>query len=62
MTITNAAEAVVEELCESKVLAKGQRLWYYDSVGELDELLVENGQFAGYGYLKDEEKKLLTKQ
>lgn len=47
-TVTNAAEDVVRELIESGDLKPGQRLFYYDSEGEYDELLVHNGHFAGF--------------
>lgn len=48
MTITNDAEHVVEELVSKGVLPAGRRLLYYDSEGELDELLVKDGKFAGF--------------
>lgn len=47
LTITNAAEEVVEELVKRGKL-NGRRLLYYDSEGELTELVVEDGKFAGY--------------
>lgn len=42
MTITNAAEAVVAELVPR---LDGRRLYYYDSEGSLDELVIENYRF-----------------
>ena len=45
-TITNSAEEVVEAMAGQ--LKPGQRLYYYDSEGECDELKVVNGQFAGF--------------
>lgn len=48
MTVTNAAEKVVEELVSLGVLPQGRRLFYYDSEGQCDELLVEDGRFAGF--------------
>lgn len=48
MTVTNAAETVVSELVDRGALPPGRRLFYYDSEGHLDELLVRNGCFAGY--------------
>ena len=57
MTITNAAEPVVEELCGSGTLIEGRRLWYYDSSNELDELLVKDGKFDGFSPIPDKEKK-----
>jgi hypothetical protein len=47
-TVTNAAEGVVQELVSSGSLLPGMRLFCYDSDGQLDELLVENGAFAGF--------------
>lgn len=44
-TVTNDAEAVVAEI--SPIL-RGRRLFYYDSTGQLDELLVLEGRFAGF--------------
>ncbi len=46
-TITNAAEELVEHLHETDVLA-GRRLFYYDSEGELGELLHRDGRFGGF--------------
>jgi hypothetical protein len=48
MTVTNDAEYVVQQLVGSGTLASGQRLFYYDSEGQLDEIVVENGRFAGF--------------
>ncbi len=45
LTITNDAERVVEEL---RTNLKGRRLQYYDSEGELGELRVVDGKFAGF--------------
>lgn len=45
MSVTNGAEAVVAELAD----ALGDRkLYYYDSEGSLDELLVQDNRFAGF--------------
>lgn len=45
-TITNDAERVVAQLTRR---LKGRRLFYFDSEGDLDELLVRDGKFAGFG-------------
>ena len=45
LTITNDAENVVADLAP---MLKGRRLFYYDSEGQLDELLVKDGRFAGF--------------
>lgn len=47
-TVTNAAENVVAELWISDRLDGGRRLFYYDSEGDLGELLVKDGEFAGF--------------
>ena len=44
-TVTNAAEETVQELAGR---LDGRRLFYYDSNGQLDELKVKNGEFAGF--------------
>lgn len=54
MTVTNAAEEVVEFLHSTNLLSNNQRLLYYDSEGDLDELLVSDGKFAGFKALKCE--------
>ena len=47
-TVTNGAETVVRELVAQKLLLRDRRLFYYDSVGVLDELVVTKGKFAGF--------------
>jgi hypothetical protein len=47
-TVTNDAENVVADLVRSKRLPEGRRLLYFDSRGELSELLIREGQFAGF--------------
>lgn len=47
-SVTNDAENVVEELSRQGRLPAGRRLLYYDSEGQLDELLVKDGQFTGF--------------
>ena len=48
LTITNAAEDVVEELSKSRTLKEDQRLLYYDSENELTELKHKDGKFVGF--------------
>jgi hypothetical protein len=48
MTVTNDAENVVAELRRSGVLPIGKRLFYYDSDGQLDEILVDVSGFRGF--------------
>lgn len=47
-TVTNDAENVVRALASQGHLPEGRRLFYYDSDGRLDELLVKDGQFVGF--------------
>lgn len=44
-TVTNDAERVVAELAP---ILRGRRLYYFDSEGDLDELVVKDGRFAGF--------------
>jgi hypothetical protein len=44
-TITNDAEAVVEDFAST---LDGRRLFYVDTEGRVDELLVAGGKFAGF--------------
>jgi hypothetical protein len=44
-SVTNDAENVVAELVP---MLRGRRLEYIDSEGQRDQLLVKDGQFAGY--------------
>lgn len=46
-TITNDAEGVVERLVREGHL-NGRRLFYYDSQGGFDELVVTDGKFSGF--------------
>ena len=45
-TVTNDVEFVVEEMARSGL--GGRKLYCIDSEGELDELLVKRGMFAGF--------------
>lgn len=45
LTITNDAEGVVADVAP---ILRGRKLFYYDSDGELGELLVKDGKFAGF--------------
>jgi hypothetical protein len=48
LTVTNAAEEVVEEMYAAETLKPGQRLFYYDSEGDVDEIVHEDGRFVGF--------------
>ena len=45
-TVTNDAENVVLQLAPR---LKGRKLLYFDSEGEVTELKVKDGRFAGFG-------------
>jgi len=44
-TVTNAAEWVVEQMVPR---LKGRKLYYEDSQGDIDQLLIHDGKFAGF--------------
>lgn len=45
LSITNDVEGVVKRLLEAGTLSPGQRLLYYDSDDQLDEIVILNGEF-----------------
>lgn len=47
-SVTNDAENVVADLVREGKLPEGRRLLYYDSEGQLDEIMVSGGKFAGF--------------
>lgn len=48
MTVTNDAQAVVQDLHRNGILGN-RKLFYYDSEGELDELIHDgHGMFQGF--------------
>lgn len=50
LTVTNDAENVLESLMKYGIIELGWRLFYYDSDGDLDEILMnDDGAFAGFG-------------
>lgn len=55
--VTNSAEEVVEELVRVGYLDPGRRLLYYDSDGQLDEILIRDGRFAGFSRPTEEIEK-----
>jgi len=46
MSVTNDAEAVVEDIC--RLHGNNSRIIYRDSMGIWDELAQENGKFVGF--------------
>lgn len=51
MTVTNDAAAVVADLVGKGLLPEGRRLLYFDSQGELGEMLILDGRFAGFAFV-----------
>ena len=49
LTVTNDADNVVAEMFRMGALLPEQRLFYYDTDGQLDELVHKNGKFVGFG-------------
>lgn len=49
MSVTNDAEAVVRWLLERGKLGNEQRLYYFDSMGVLGELLHDGRRLVGFG-------------
>jgi len=47
-TVTNDVERVIDRLIDLELLPKGRRLFYYDSEGQLDEIVLENGRFLRF--------------
>ena len=48
VTVTNDVEGVVIFLAKHGLLPAGRRLFYYDSNDSLDEIIVRDGQYAGF--------------
>ena len=48
MSVTNAAEDVIEELWKQGSLSSQKRLFYKDTEGQIDELIHVNGVFKGF--------------
>ena len=53
-TITNNAECVVGYLYEREIISPSQKLFYFDSDNRLDEILIEDGEFAGFRIAREE--------
>ncbi len=46
-SVTNAAEEVVEELvANGHLMPNDQRLFYWDTMGNMDEIVVKDGKFV----------------
>jgi hypothetical protein len=50
-TVTNDAELVVQQLVASGYLQGKQRLLYWDSEGQMAEIVVKDGKFSGFNPL-----------
>ena len=55
LTVTNDAERVVENLAMRGLLPAGRRLICRDSEGQWDEILVNDGRFAGFRIVVQDE-------
>jgi hypothetical protein len=53
LTVTNGADLVVEQLAAQGLLDQ-RRLFYIDSEGDCDEIVVEHGQFVRFNFLSQE--------
>lgn len=51
-TVTNDAENVVETLIKAGLLTEGRPLYYFDTEGQLDEILIEDKHFIGFRTLE----------
>ena len=51
LTVTNDVENVVRKLARAGYLPPQRRLFYYDSEGELSEIIVRDGEFYHVGYV-----------
>lgn len=59
MSVTNDAEAVVEELYKLGMLKDNQRIFYKDTVGCIDEIKHDGkGLFMGFNLLNLDENKI----
>lgn len=47
-TVTNTADAIVAHLRAQGRLPEGRRLFYQDSGGAVDEILISDGKFCGF--------------
>lgn len=47
-TVTNAAAWVVEQMFATGEILEGERLFYIDSEGNTDEILIKGRRFAGF--------------
>ncbi len=50
MTITNDAEAVVDDLYEKRLISPSTRIFYIDTDGRVDELLHKYRAFDGFQF------------
>ena len=48
LTITNDVEWVVAQIVAAGLLTPGRRLMYFDSLGDLDEIMLDGERFVGF--------------
>ena len=51
MTVTNDVDNVVEYLFDQGLLTEGRPLYYFDSEGSMDEILIEDRRVMGFRIL-----------
>jgi len=49
MSITNAAEEVIQDLLKKNLISHGVRVYYTDTMGSIDELCHDGRAFIGFG-------------
>jgi len=50
MSITNAAELVIEDLHKKGLLSPEKRVYYEDTMGAVDELCHDGEKFTGFAF------------
>lgn len=53
VSVTNNVENVVKELFDRGLLSRDRPLYYVDSEGSMDEILIEDKQFIGFRILPE---------
>lgn len=48
MSLTNAAELVIQDLLEKGLTSAGKKVYYIDTEGRIDELCHDGKRFTGY--------------
>lgn len=59
-SVTNAAAEVVSSIHDNVANLKHRRVFYLDSMGQIDELKHEAGHFTGFGPCTDGQREMLS--